>query len=368
MAKLGRNDLPVSGGMDVPGVDLPDLPSAPGMDVPSAQLPGMDLPEMPALSEMDLQEVNLSPDLTKLNESISMDELEGLKAVQGTLGKAGETLSEVTSLTKDTDKLVDSSVGQLREVDAVKEQVNLAEGVKNNEFMERADQLKDPAALQQEAKEQVVQKAVNHFAGKEEVLKQAMEKMAKYKQKYESLSSLSDIKKRPPNPMKKKPFIERLVPGVALQIQQKNDLLFDVNPYLGYRLTGRLTSGMGWNQRIGYNTDKHYFTSVAVIYGPRMFTEFKVWKGFSARAELEVMNTFVPPLLRSPSVDTGNREWVWSAMVGLKKEYRFLKHVRGTAFIMFNLFDPHHKSPYGDVLNTRFGFEFPLKKKKKKAG
>ena len=29
---------------------------------------------------------------------------------------------------------------------------------------------------------------------------------------------------------------------------------------------------------------------------------------------------------------------------------------------MARLFDPDHKSPYADVLNVRFGFEFPLKK------
>jgi len=52
-------------------------------------------------------------------------------------------------------------------------------------------------------------------------------------------------------------------------------------------------------------------------------------------------------------------------MAGIKKEYRFLKSVRGTVFILFNLYDPKHKSPYGDVMNSRFGFEFPLKKRVK---
>jgi len=34
---------------------------------------------------------------------------------------------------------------------------------------------------------------------------------------------------------------------------------------------------------------------------------------------------------------------------------------------MVRVFDPHHKSPYADVLNVRFGFEFPIKKKAKAA-
>jgi len=52
-------------------------------------------------------------------------------------------------------------------------------------------------------------------------------------------------------------------------------------------------------------------------------------------------------------------------MAGIKKEYRFLKGVRGTAFILLNLYNPKRKSPYADVMNSRFGFEFPLKRKSK---
>lgn len=75
------------------------------------------------------------------------------------------------------------------------------------------------------------------------------------------------------------------------------------------------------------------------------------------------MNTTVPPLTRTPTLDLGDREWVWGAFVGMKKEYRFIRNVKGTALVMVRLFNPEHKSPYGDVINVRFGFEFPMKKK-----
>lgn len=39
--------------------------------------------------------------------------------------------------------------------------------------------------------------ATDHFAGKQEQLKAAMEKVAKYKQKYSSVSSIKDLPKRP---------------------------------------------------------------------------------------------------------------------------------------------------------------------------
>lgn len=75
------------------------------------------------------------------------------------------------------------------------------------ELKDMAGKMQDPNAL----KDQAVQQAVNHFAGKEEQLQKAMETMAKYKQKYGSLESLSDIPKRRPNEMRDKPLRERLL-------------------------------------------------------------------------------------------------------------------------------------------------------------
>lgn len=367
--KLGIKDLPSTNEVKLPQTDLPavpdlNLPASSDIGIPTTGISDLQVPEIPQLSTPDFENIDLSPDLSKINESVSLDKIEGLGDVQEQLGAAGKAMEDVSALTTDTDKALESSVSKVAEVGAVKEELNAADELKNNEFMEKAEMMKDPEALQEQAEEQVIEKAVNHFAGKEAVLQQAMEKMAKYKQKYESLNSLSDIKKLPRNPMHGKPLIERLLPGVALQVLRKNDLFLDINPYLGYRITARFTSGIGWNQRIGYSLDHDRFTSASEVYGPRLFMEYRLWKGFSPRIEIEWMNTVVPPSVRRPiTTDLSNREWVRSIFLGLKKEYRIVKNVKGTAFIMFNLYNPEHKSPYGDVLNTRFGFEFPLKRK-----
>jgi len=216
--------------------------------------------------------------------------------------------------------------------------------------------------LKKEAMEKAKKVAVNHFAGKEEQLKAAMEKVSKYKQKYSSLNGVSELSKKPRNKMHGKPLIERIVPGLAIQIQSKGEnFLIDFNPYAGYRITGRLRGGLGWNQRIAYNTDQKGFSPNARIYGPRTFGEFKLSKGFSPRAEIEIMNTNVPPLLST--IDPMKREWVWGVFMGMKKEYTIYKNIKGTAMVMGRLFNRDHKSPYADVLNVRFGFEFPMKKK-----
>jgi hypothetical protein len=117
--------------------------------------------------------------------------------------------------------------------------------------------------------------------------------------------------------------------GLYFQYRQKNFNLFDFNLYLGYRLSGRLTSGMGWNQRYAYGRKAHRWNEQARIYGPRSYLDVRLGKGFIAHVETELMNAFVPSRI---VFNTGEcqREWVWSMMTGLKKEYKIYKNLQGT--------------------------------------
>lgn len=225
----------------------------------------------------------------------------------------------------------------------------------------KVDELKDLDNGKKKAVELARKAAVDHFAGKQEELKAAIEKISKYKQKYSSVSSIKDLPKRPPNAMKGKPFIERLMPGLYLQYQQENFYLVDVNPYAGYKVSGRLTAGLGWNHRYAYDRNTHKFHSRSRIYGPRGYVDFKLGKGFIAHVEGESMNSFVPSTLRG-NPDTGHREWVWSFMTGLKKEYKIYKNLKGTALIQYNWLNRYYKAPYVDRLNSRIGFEYTIKK------
>ena len=233
-----------------------------------------------------------------------------------------------------------------------------------DEYEDIPGKMQNPDSVKELAVEKMKGVAVNHFAGKEQVLKEAMETVSKYKLKYSSINSINDIGKMSANEMRGRSFIERVIPGVGIQVQRRaNDVLVDFNPYTGYRFSGRITAGVGWNQRTAYNIYKTKFNSNARIFGPRVYFEYILWKGFSPRAELEVMNTSISPLTSTPSLDRGKREWVWGAFVGIKKEYRFIKKVKGTASVMMRLFNPGDKSPYADIVNVRFGFEFPMKSK-----
>ncbi len=317
-------------------------------------LANVKVPELPQVN--GLTQTNTIPDLkSSIPDVKGMDQVSNVTGeVQAVQGK----LDVVKDLNPGTiDKLAESKVSQLDEVKALQEQSTLLP-------------MTPPASeeeMKSKLKEQAQKVAVDHFAGKQEQLKAAMDKIAKYKTKYPSVSSIADVAKRPPNAMRNKPLIERIVPGIGFQILRKGeDFMVDFNPYIGYRFTGRITAGPGWNQRVAYNFDHKNFNQSASIFGPRIFGEFKLGKGFSPRVEFEVMNTKVPPAFVNPAIDPQNRDWVWGAFLGIKKEYKLVKSVKGTASVMTRVFNPDRKSPYADVLNVRFGFEFSVKRKLKK--
>jgi hypothetical protein len=78
------------------------------------------------------------------------------------------------------------------------------------------------------------------------------------------------------------------------------------------------------------------------------------------------MNASISSLTRTHTTDPFHREWIWGAFAGIKKEYKLIRNVNGTASVMMRLYNPNRKSPYTDVVNARFGFEFPVKKKSPK--
>ena len=302
-----------------------------------------------------------------------LDELNG---VQEQFGKVGEATNQIGGYSED---LKNISSGNLGEVEQVPEKLE-SEAVKIGDagmLSEKSQELDgykemiasggDKEAMKQQALQQAPKLAKNHFKGQEAALQQAINKVNSYKKKYTELSDLENIPKRKPNAMKDKPFIERLVPGMTFQIQKSENVWLDYNPSLSYLISGRFVAGLGWNERIGI-TNHFGFTSTDHIYGPRTFLEVKIKKGFSLRVEAEKMYTFVPPNIFSPT-DLGGNRWVGSAFIGMKKQYDFMKSIKGNFQFLYNFYDDHDNSPYTSRFNVRFGFEFPMKKKvKQKSG
>lgn len=344
----------------IPGVDIkaPDIKVNDHLNLnPDLKTPDLNTPDLntPNLNTPNLNTPNLkTPDL-KTPDINSIDQINDIKEAAG---KVKSIEGEVKDLPKTIDTRIENKAMELDEIKELQKQTG--EMGKAKEIINA----NNPDALKEQAQQQIKQQAINHFKGKEEALQGAMDKLSKLKQKYSEVSSLKDLPKRPPNPMKGKPLIERILPGVTLQINNTSRaFMIDVNPVVSYRFSGRINAGLGWNERFAF-TKWNKLSSYDRIYGPRVFGSFAFKKGFAAKAEIEKMNTLVPI---TPHSQDGSRMWVWSAFVGLKKDYKFMGKVKGNVQMLYNLWDDHDNSPYSDRLNVRMGFEFPMKKPKKPA-
>jgi len=311
--------------------------------------------------------------LPMLSNQLNLDP--NFKDITGNLNKIQDFAGQAGQYTRDAQNLVKGNLDEVKSIDkTLQNEVTRMDGVdqlvKGQGILEQANQLTDSAAMQNKlkelAKEQLINAAQDHFAGKQEVLHQAMAKMSKLKSKYSQVKSIAELPKKLPNPLKEKPFIERLVPGVSFQIQKSQFFLLDINPMLMYLISPRFSAGAGWNERLPF--DDIRIKQEGRVYGPRAAFEFKWTKGINFRLLPEIMNTTIPPFIaQSKGVDPAYREWVPSVFVGIKKEFVVYKAIKGNTEILYNLFDKDGTSPYGDKMAMRFGFEFPMKRKAKPA-
>ncbi|MFM8743002.1 MAG: hypothetical protein ACKODM_06730 [Cytophagales bacterium] len=218
----------------------------------------------------------------------------------------------------------------------------------------------DPEYRKELAVNQVKEQAVNHFAGKEKELMAAIDQLSKAKTKVKDAEQVVDLFKKPANPMKGKPFVERLRPGINLQIQSRQNLMVDFNPQIGYRISGRFAAGIGWNDRVSFNSKKSSVNFDDRVYGPRSYVQVKVKGGSYGLLNAECMNAaFVP------SSGEASRQWVWSYLAGYKQEFRISNKLLGNLQIMYTFYTSYYQSPYVDKINMRVGFEFPQKRKRK---
>jgi hypothetical protein len=362
--------------MNAPRAGLPsDIGLNPGSDtivpgMPEVKNPLADI-ENPLAGEMEQldglkDKVNGVKDIPQQIDRLkSIDEVE---AIQGKAGQANAMIDKAQAYQQDVSKIANGDLSQVEEIPKAIEN-RIASMDEMQELQKQTAQVtqyqdmlakgNDPEALKAMAKEAAVKYATDHFAGKQEALTAAMDKMSKLKSKYSNVSSLKDLPKRVPNPMKNKPFIERVVPGLVFQIQKANTFMLDLNPTIAWRFTGRLTAGAGWNERLSFE-EWNKLVPQDRIFGPRAFTSFAFRKGFSLKAEVEKMNVFLPTFVGTTE---GGRAWVWSVFGGFKKDYTFYKKIKGNVQVLYNLYDDHDNSPYVDRLNVRMGFEVGMRKR-----
>lgn len=336
-------------------------------NVPNTKLPEASL-AAPSIEGTTAKMPSVNQQVQEVKSQVQVPD--ELKQAQEQLSKVSDLSSKVDSYQNEVqqikegglknataiDKLAEDKISEIKEVGALQQELGKAN------MPTTMDEEAAKKMLKEQAKEEVMKVAKDHFAGKQEALTAAMQKMSDLKLKYESLDSLN-VPKRRTNPMKAKLLVERLVPGLSFQVQKSQYWLIDVNPSLAYRITDRWSAGLGWNQRLGYGKRVVYQEQES-MYGPRLFTEFRWNKGISFRLEGEsLFGIPVPSFANAKNMEDPSR-WINTAFAGIKKDYRIVNHLKGTLFVLYMIYDDNLSSPYANKLNTRFGFEYTFKSKK----
>lgn len=195
------DSLPLN--LQMPQLDmngLTDVKIPGGVDLSTASLPDTSIPELPS--------TDLGVNSNSIAEGIKSNELISSASEQS--GKHQGNVEQVHQLKEQPlDKIVDDKMNGLSEVKEIQDASTI----------ENVDAIKSQDAMKAELKKQVRSVAIDHFAGKEQQLKNAMDKISKYKAKYPSASSISDLKKKPVNTLKEKPLIERIVPEINHHVE-----------------------------------------------------------------------------------------------------------------------------------------------------
>lgn len=278
------------------------------------------------------------------------------------LGKAGRNPPlkpfELDAGASEVRKIQQTPIDKLAEGELTK--IESVKVVQAESKIEGAVSLGSEDALKSELERKAKAEMVDHFRSQQKQLRAAMERIAEYKQKYKQVANIADTRKGPSNCLSRKPVFDRLIPGIMFQVLRIDDYVnLDINPSAGLRLSPHLTGGLGWNQRISYDWSTRSFGSISTIFGPRMFGEYLFSRGFSPRAEIEMMNTRIPP--GNTPGDPYRRMWVPGAFVGIKKQYKITNRLRGTALVMLRVLAPNGNRPYDQIVNARFGLEYHKK-------
>jgi hypothetical protein len=377
--ELNKEGLDLPEGVKVPnasGVTTPGLGALPGANTPNlttGSKPSL-LPGMPTVNpntnvvQQELQKITSLPqkEISQLKNAGALgDATKGLSQVKQISTQAKTYTQEIQSVSagdlsnaKNISKELEARASSIGEVKELQTQTNMLD-----QYKAMAAKGNNPEELKKLAQEQVKKEAINHFAGKEQLLLGAMDQLSKYKLKHPTATEVKAAFKGVYNEMSGKPLRVRLVPGFNLQFRTASDFSIDYNPFIAYRISGKWSAGLGWVER----TQFHSFISTVPtgrVFGPRLFTDVYWKKGFSFRGEAERINNFVAASQVFGQAEDG-RQWSWNFFVGVKKEYKFTKHIKGNIQVLYNV--GHYirnTNAYGDKLNVRMGFDFSLKKRK----
>ncbi|PRY02750.1 hypothetical protein CLV24_1473 [Pontibacter ummariensis] len=230
----------------------------------------------------------------------------------------------------------------------------------SQQLLEKLPQeLPAPQELQGMARERALKAAGDHFAGHKDKLREGRRELDKYKGRFEKVESVKDMPKGllKLNPLKGKPWQERVVLGTHWQFGNQERFLIDLGPYAAWRFTDKISAGAGFQYRLSVSVkEKPWVSASDKTLGYFAFSEVEVLKGFFARLHYESLSTPVPSPDATGKVEQVEHEWVKGLSVGVGRNYTFFKQIQGFALMQYNLLHEQRKTPYLKPLQAKIGF------------
>lgn len=353
--------------LDSAGVNLPGVPppvgttSSPSISKPS--IPSADVP-LPSLGTEDFSSLGLSPELTGIGGATAIPSTQqlgewqnSLSSVTNPMGDLQKQVAGFKQITQNPTDAAEQAVTSLAETNDAAKQLNDAEKLKEQaEALKLAEEMKNPEAVKEEAVQ---------YAAKEAQLQGAMSQLSKYKQKYSSISSLSEIPKNdwlPRNGLKGTSFRERFRLGMNLGVRNNSDtLLIDLYPNASYRITGRLEAGLGAIYRLRVSTSPFGLEQSDPVWGVALFSVFKTFKSVFIRVESDVTSH----MKYGTGESSPYRDWRWTFYSGVQTNFRLGQRWTGNLQMLYN-FDSSLKDGFPEKLAMRFGVQHQLRVKVKR--
>jgi hypothetical protein len=363
---LPDNDLP---DVQVPGVNTPKLDLSAIMNMPNHDLPkaeGLKFPD----GAVDVSKISDNTNV-KLPGTTDLEKVKNatgeVDQVQGKIDEADKYKEEVGKIKEfrlsDTEKLpasIEEQATNLDQAKSVSEELQKA-SAKQLEYESVMQRYRDKKLIQEEMKRKAKNVANEKMVEFAPAMQKAQDQLAKAKKVNPFRQKIKNIVRSPHHAMKEKTFYERMVPGITFQVYNNDQFMLDVAPQIGYRLSTRLTTGIGGTYRISAGKQYANFLSSAGVYGYRIYNDFTLFKGIFVHAEFESLrldSEKIPQLKEALNIK------VQGIYFGLGKRYNISPKLKGSILALYRV-EYKGDLPGVSKVNLRMGFDYNTKKKRK---
>ncbi|MBL7846158.1 MAG: apolipoprotein A1/A4/E family protein [Cyclobacteriaceae bacterium] len=332
-----------------------------GTNLPATSLPGTSLPAT-AVPDLNLQQGIAVPKVDELPGVKDINQVNGqVDQVGGQLKKAGDVQGDLGNIkqgnleeVKTLPKLAEDEALKAAELNKLKADADRFH-MQHDQYKALIEKYKDKKRMQEELEKKAAAVANELVAKNVSAIQDAQQQLSKAKRMYGNVQSVKNLPSKRPNEMKDKPFRERIVPGVNLQIYQSTHLLIDLAPTVGYRFTGRWTAGLAYTFRIGVDKNFDNYIRNEQVYGPRIFAQFLAFKGFFLHGDLEALHA---PAVGTPEESAST---VIGSYLGIGKNFNVNRRVKGQITGLYRA-EFQGALPAQNTFNLRIGFSYNMRK------